>query len=238
MKRGRLKRKPLGEDNVYSNWCLAAPDGRLLCRCAKKRARWYLDRGLATEEEGRVARLLFEPAGRGTDEWSLAKRENACVCCGTGKDLTKHHVVPYLYRKNFPLEMKSKNSHDILLLCHECHDAYERKADGLKARLAEEAGGGGGAADHRVVKMARTLLDRGESIPEGRRSEMLSLCLAAGASLEEVAAMPNPEADSGCLVVERAERTMGLAEFCRMWRRHFVAEARPEHLPEWWMVEL
>ena len=37
-------------------------------------------------------------------------------------NLTRHHVVPHCYRRNFPQELKAYCSHDVLPLCHSCHE--------------------------------------------------------------------------------------------------------------------
>ncbi|KAJ4457155.1 hypothetical protein PAPYR_7449 [Paratrimastix pyriformis] len=54
--------------------------------------------------------------------------------------LTKHHIVPYLYRHYFPHALKAHLSHDVVLLCHACHERYEQHADCLKTTIAHELG--------------------------------------------------------------------------------------------------
>lgn len=45
-------------------------------------------------------------------------------------------VVPDCYRKNFPVQLKSHRSHDIVLLCIDCHDVAHTAAERLKRSIA------------------------------------------------------------------------------------------------------
>ena len=46
---------------------MVAPDGELLSNCDKKKAQWYVERGLADKinDEPLTIQLRFEPNGRG-----------------------------------------------------------------------------------------------------------------------------------------------------------------------------
>jgi hypothetical protein len=37
-----------------------------------------------------------------------------------------HRVVPSCYRRNFPAQLKSHRSHDVVLLCFECHQTAHK----------------------------------------------------------------------------------------------------------------
>ncbi|KAI9323141.1 hypothetical protein BX666DRAFT_1883675 [Dichotomocladium elegans] len=99
-----------------------------------------MKRQLAVPKDGeeRAIQLTFEAKGQGhrEDDYMIEDRENICVVCGSAKSLTLHHVVPYVYRQWFPLIMKSKSSRDLLLVCKNCHDLYERQGMCLKKQLA------------------------------------------------------------------------------------------------------
>ncbi len=41
------------------------------------------------------------------DPFHLSREHNICVCCGSSKQLTGHHVVPFAFRKFFPDEIRS-----------------------------------------------------------------------------------------------------------------------------------
>ena len=71
-------------------------------RCSRKRADFYLRKGHARQvEEGvlqftdatteRTLRELYDGHFSG---FSLAVKNDRCVCCGRSGRLTRHHVVP------------------------------------------------------------------------------------------------------------------------------------------------
>lgn len=122
---------------VYENCKMIAPDGEQLANCDRKKAMWYIERDLAdiVNEEPLTIRLKFEPNGRGKDKpyaqlyddhFYVADRENKCVVCGLDKDYSRFHVIPTLYRTHFPDELKSHRSHDIVVLCFNCHERASR----------------------------------------------------------------------------------------------------------------
>ncbi|XP_026196010.1 exonuclease 3'-5' domain-containing protein 2 isoform X2 [Anabas testudineus] len=186
------KRKPLGvgysarKSPLYDNCFLHAPDGQPLCTCDKKKAKWYLDKGIGVlqSEDPFVVRLLFEPSGRpdSQQDYYLTAKENLCVVCGKADSYIRKNIVPHEYRRHFPTEMKDHNSHDILLLCTSCHAASNVHDGFLKQQLAEEFAAPQGCEDgvrlledsdrRRVRSAARALLTAGDSLPEQRRQEL------------------------------------------------------------------
>ncbi|XP_078031389.1 exonuclease 3'-5' domain-containing protein 2 isoform X3 [Epinephelus lanceolatus] len=189
------KRKPLGvgysarKSPLYDNCFLHAPDGQPLCTCDKKKAKWYLDKGIGVlqSEEPFVVRLLFEPSGRpdSQQDYYLTAKENLCVVCGKADSYIRKNIVPHEYRRHFPTEMKDHNSHDILLLCTSCHAASNVHDSFLKQRLAEEFSAPQGCEEgvrlledldrRRVRSAARALLTAREELPEQRREELQAL---------------------------------------------------------------
>ncbi|XP_059209757.1 exonuclease 3'-5' domain-containing protein 2 isoform X2 [Centropristis striata] len=189
------KRKPLGvgysarKSPLYDNCFLHAPDGQPLCTCDKKKAKWYLDKGIGVlqSEEPFVVRLLFEPSGRpdSQQDYYLTAKENLCVVCGKADSYIRKNIVPHEYRRHFPTEMKDHNSHDILLLCTSCHAASNVHDSFLKQQLAEEFAAPQGCEEgvrlledsdrRRVRSAARALITAGEGLPEQRREELLTL---------------------------------------------------------------
>ncbi|KAM4624717.1 exonuclease 3'-5' domain-containing protein 2 isoform 2-T2 [Polymixia lowei] len=186
------KRKPLGvgysarKSPLYDNCFLHAPDGQPLCTCDKKKARWYLDKGIGElkSEDPFIVRLLFEPSGRpdSQQDYYLTAKENLCVVCGKADSYIRKNIVPHEYRRHFPTEMKDHNSHDILLLCTTCHAASNVHDGFLKQQLADEFGAPQGCeegvrlledSDRRRVRSAsRALLTAGSSLPDRRREEL------------------------------------------------------------------
>ena len=127
-----------------NNWQVYHIDGeKHIFTCGDKKALWYLDRGLAVEIGDFQIRLTFEPKGYGFKDgetFGLAGREIRCVVSGEPEGLQRHHIVPYCYRTHFPFEYKSKNHHDVVLVSHTVHEAYEMEATKYKNRLADEYG--------------------------------------------------------------------------------------------------
>ncbi|XP_065822189.1 exonuclease 3'-5' domain-containing protein 2 isoform X2 [Labrus bergylta] len=189
------KRKPLGvgysarKSPLYDNCFLHAPDGQPLCTCDKKKAKWYLDKGIGVlqSEEPFVVRLLFEPSGRpdSQQDYYLTAKENLCVVCGKADSYIRKNIVPHEYRRHFPTEMKDHNSHDILLLCTSCHAASNVHDSFLKQQLADEFSAPQGCEEgvrlledsdrRRVRSAARALLTAGDGLPEQRRDELQTL---------------------------------------------------------------
>ncbi|XP_074548261.1 exonuclease 3'-5' domain-containing protein 2 isoform X2 [Halichoeres trimaculatus] len=189
------KRKPLGvgysarKSPLYDNCFLHAPDGQPLCTCDKKKAKWYLDKGIGVlqSEDPFIVRLLFEPSGRpdSQQDYYLTAKENLCVVCGKADSYIRKNIVPHEYRRHFPTEMKDHNSHDILLLCTSCHAASNVHDSFLKQQLAEEFAAPQGCEEgvrlledsdrRRVRSAARALLTAGGGLPEQRRDELQDL---------------------------------------------------------------
>ncbi|XP_071353617.1 exonuclease 3'-5' domain-containing protein 2 isoform X2 [Trachinotus anak] len=171
---------------LYDNCFLHAPDGQPLCTCDKKKAKWYLDKGIGVlqSEDPFVVRLLFEPSGRpdSQQDYYLTAKENLCVVCGKADSYIRKNIVPHEYRRHFPTEMKDHNSHDILLLCTSCHAASNVHDSFLKQQLADEFAAPQGCEEgvrlledsdrRRVRSAARALLTAGEGLPEQRRDEL------------------------------------------------------------------
>ncbi|MED6289901.1 hypothetical protein CHARACLAT_007700 [Characodon lateralis] len=189
------KRKPLGvgysarKSPLYDNCFLYAPDGQPLCTCDKKKAKWYLDKGIGVlqSEDPFIVRLLFEPSGRpdSQQDYYLTAKENLCVVCGKADSYIRKNIVPHEYRRHFPTEMKDHNSHDILLLCTSCHAASNVHDGFLKEQLADEFSAPQGCEEgvrlledsdrRRVRSAARALLSAKDGLPEQRREELQAL---------------------------------------------------------------
>src|SRR6516225_9795332 len=124
----------------YENCEVFSPDGQLMFRCCQKKANWYLRKNLGTKLSDQPLRiqLNFVPKGVGhiDDPYFLQIMQNRCVVCGEEKDLNRHHIVPYCYRKFFPVCLKEHRSYDVMPLCLPCHRLYEDHALELKRELA------------------------------------------------------------------------------------------------------
>lgn len=238
---------------IYGNCQVQSPNGVLMFRCDQKKAYWYINRNLGDiiQKEPLIVRLNFEPKGLGNHqkEFGLSEMLNKCVSCGGENFLTKHHIVPYCYRRYFPLEIKSHNFHDVMPLCTNCHDTYERKADELKSKLSIEYNAPlNGVNDKRnytkFSKIAKTLLsDDVYKIPNKRVKEIKSnvkdffgIKRLSKKRLYSIASMRStqPNKTHGLIVIENIK---DIDSFIIMWRKHFIEEMNCLHLPKNWSTE-
>lgn len=121
------------------NWKVYHPNGKHMFTCGEKKANWYLDRNLAKIIGVFEIQFTFDPNGYGFDDnevFGRTVRENKCVVTGIENGLQRHHIVPYCYRIHFPVEYKSKNHHDVVLINHKKHSEYEREAMKFKDEIA------------------------------------------------------------------------------------------------------
>ncbi|KAL6554137.1 hypothetical protein OROMI_019810 [Orobanche minor] len=130
---------------VYDNCKIYANDGRLLCYCDRRKLKWYLNRNLAklVENDPPSIMLLFEPKGRPEDEdndFYIQSKKNICVGCGEGNHYLRYRIIPSCYRVHFPEHLKSHRSHDIVLLCVDCHETAHAAAEKYKRQVAVEFG--------------------------------------------------------------------------------------------------
>lgn len=237
---------------VYGNFKVESPDGVLMFRCDEKKINWYIKRNLAEYVNESTIRLNFRPKGLGNHnkEFGLSKMKNHCVVCNTQKYLTRHHVVPFCYRKYFPLELKSHNFHDVLLMCVECHDSYERKADELKKNISEkyESPINGEMLKNsdmaKYSKISTTLLYKDiSSIPKSRlkllKDEIKKhfgikrLTVKKLKSISEIKSSITIKTH-GEIVVDKID---DFQKFIEMWRKHFLENTNAKFLPENWSVK-
>jgi hypothetical protein len=236
---------------------MISPEGEEMCRCALKRAKWYIDRGLADviSEDPPTIKLKFKPHGNGNkgDAFSLAPKHNRCVKCGTEANLTKHHIVPYMYRKFFPLKLKARSAHDVVVICVPCHEEYETEAMHLKKQISIEFTG----EDLPVIKMsvdnkildkvcrlAKSLL-RKNTIPASRQADMMAEIveyLGKTPTLEELEELSDSvliacRIDPGKAIVEDLHASGDFEPFIKRWRQHFIDTAKPAFMPEHWSVD-
>ncbi|XP_067847345.1 exonuclease 3'-5' domain-containing protein 2 isoform X2 [Heptranchias perlo] len=211
----KTQHKPLGmgysarKSPLYDNCFLHAPDGQPLCTCDRKKAQWYIDKGIGEliSEDPFVVKLKFEPSGRpeSQQDYYLTTKENLCVVCGKRESYIRKNIVPHEYRRHFPGQMKDHNSHDVLLLCTACHAASNYYDNVLKQQLAEELSAPIGCEEsvrlledpvRRQVRSGARALLRADSLPEARREELECILKAfydvetlTGEILEEGAAL-------------------------------------------------
>ncbi|OMO93706.1 hypothetical protein CCACVL1_06374 [Corchorus capsularis] len=191
---------------VYHNCRIYANDGRLLCYCDRRKLEWYLRRDLAklVEDDPPAIMLLFEPKGRPEDEdndFYIQSKKNICVSCGEGNHYLRYRIIPSCYRVHFPEHLKSHRSHDIVLLCVDCHEKAHAAAEKYKKRISGEFGiplyvrkvvdsdqvpiitgssdsmnfEDSGVSPLQLRTAAKALLRHGPEMPTGRREELTQI---------------------------------------------------------------
>ena len=60
------------------------------------------------------------------NQFFLAVKNDACVCCGRGDRLSRHHVVPKRHKKKVPMPWRNCLSNLALFVCLDCHEKYEQ----------------------------------------------------------------------------------------------------------------
>lgn len=252
-------KKPYGYDTLktpqYENCEVLSPEGQLMFRCPKKKANWYLSKnlGIKISDTPLTIQLTFTPKGNGHigDPYYLQPLMNQCVVCGSGEKLTKHHIVPYCYRKFFPLLLKDHRSYDVLPLCVMCHGLYEEYAMELKEALAIKYNAPPvcGVANHDknigyAIKAARTLYAYKDKIPLERQEFLLDKVRnylkrePQPDDLEELQSK-NPYEfrtfiQHGELVVNKIT---DVEKFVQEWRQHFLDKMKPKFMPDNWRVD-
>ena len=248
---------PKRTTQIYGNCKVYAPDGELMFLCLEKRINWYLERNLAeiVDNESLSIKLNFQPKGAGNrkSDYYLSEKRNACVCCNETDitKLTKHHVIPIEYRKHMPDSIKSRSSHDIVVMCQDCHYDYENNyAQELKKQLEEEC-----FIERPTLTMdkirtgkayALSILlsdeERAAKIPKSRKSYMYNeLKEAFGHSrLPEIVdmkltkMMTKQDLEIGKEVLELQ---LSHEEFILMWRKHFIDSMNTHYLPTGWSID-
>lgn len=188
------------KEPLYNNCVkLLAPDGEVLSITDKKKADWYVKKGLGElvedTETSFIVRLKFEPSGRpntDSEKYYVTEKENVCVVCNEKNGLLRKNVVPREYRKHFPILMKCHVSremrHDVVLLCLRCH-GRSNELDYLKrARIADKFVAPLGNADlakailepkerRNVRSGGNALLKNRAKLPEKRINELESIIM-------------------------------------------------------------
>ena len=239
---------------VYSNCSIYHPDGTLMCRCSRKKINWYLKKGLAIPLNENDIQLEFEPGGKGWDgrSYYLEEREDKCVVCGCTENLTKHHVVPYQYRKHMDGVRKNHSHFDVLCVCIDCHDKYETHATILNKELAKKFGIDFCSPMTQSEKIAikansylSALKKYSHKIPKNRVENMLGLisswlgCEVKLDNIDKIVIEVPPKNNQlpGKKIFDSWMKENSLQNFVVMWRNHFVEKTNPKYLSECWIKE-
>lgn len=246
------------KEPIYGNWKVFHPnDKSLMFFCNQKKANWYLKRNLAKIINEKEIQLTFIPKGKGCafDLYGKSSKENICVVCGEKEELTKHHIVPKCYRKHFPDEYKSRNSHDIVSICAKHHREYEVLSDKLKVVISKQYG----EMMHQIIpkdilEESRVggalvcLMKRKEMLPKEKVEvlenkiktyfEITDLPSNLNELFEKVKNLKenylNKLPSKFKIIVSKIEN---LQEFVEMWREHFMVNMNPQYMPLGWNIK-
>lgn len=215
-------------------------EDKFLAHVDTKRMNWYLDRDLAIMINDKDFKLTFVSKGdKDRGEYYKLELLNVCVVCGSEDELTKHHVVPYQYRKFFPDMYKSKSSFDVLCLCKECHNEYELEADKLKEKYLSAYGLTNYTRDvQRVKRSLHALENYSEYIDGERRQRMISnIEDFFGDSFDNVLDSDDDfDFEPATSILMR--QIDDIEGFIINWRAHFVKHTEPKFLPQEWLDEM
>lgn len=232
-----LSKKP------YGNHKMLSINNKFLAHVDTKKMNWYLDRELAEMVNEKDFKLLFKSKGdEDRGEYYKLELKNRCVISGSEENLTKHHVVPYQFRKYFPTKYKSKSSFDVLCVSQEEHDKYEKFADEYKDNLLEKYNLKNYTRDAIRAKKAINSLENYSDYIYNERKETLINQIEKffGESFDEL--MENGQIDSdfepepaSSIIVRNLD---SIEDFIISWRKHFIEYAKPKFLPEEWYDEM
>lgn len=247
----------LRKNKIYGNWTVLSINGEEIFKCLEERADWYLSRNLAIKlsDTPPVIKLLFEVKREGNkgDAYYLSAKKNICVKCGTEnlEVLTKHHVVPQMYRRFMPIDIKSRNSFDVLPMCFDHHDDYERYADRLKQTLADKYSAPlngivisdkNNVLESKAIHSAKAILNHGSKIPDFKKNALLEnirkYCEKADILDEDIEKLSVLPVNSERIIKTHGEIVMeqitDYQAFVEMWRFHFLKYSEPDFMPEHW----
>ena len=144
---------------MYDNIHMLDEDRESLCTISMKKANWYIRKNIAEwtspkegselskDKDAKCIRLLFTHNGANEDEhkkssseklYLRSAKQNICVSCGSDGHHIRHYIVPYAYRSLLPDDYKSHMSHDIVILCPDCHVRCERSTKKRMKRMESD----------------------------------------------------------------------------------------------------
>ena len=239
----------LSEKNLLGNFTAYDMEGEFLFNCDHKKANWYVKKELATwiNDEKTHFKLNFKPKGNGNRDMGSYFTDyitNQCVICGSIDNLSKHHIVPSCYRTHFPLNCKSNDHFDVLLVCLECHEKveehYNKRKKSLNApyRKMLKPEYDNHKTLNSLIRHAQKYEDilddkaKSEMVDNAKKIDPLIDCFETLLELELYDIEGNLDYQVCSLVVK--EEKDALKEFIVSWRELFIEKGKPEFLPSGW----
>jgi len=183
-----------------------------------------------------------------------------CVVCGKDDSCLRKYIVPHEYRKFFPDVMRDHQSHDVLLMCLNCHQKSNRMDHILRTELAQECGiplqennlKFKEDFEIRAIRSSARALIKDKNvnkIPAIRKEELkqvlvdhfkkdiitdddLETAFNYDPYVDNEDYIPHAEA-----VVNYFATNDGILKLEKMWRQHFLDRMKPKFLPKNWSVD-
>ena len=245
-------------DRGYGNFKVYSPDNILMFHTNKRRLNFYLKNDLIDQISEREYRLKFKPNGNGYSDLNrnpllLIERQNRCVCSGETnlEVLTRHHIVPSVFRRHFPEERKSNNFLFVVQLTRDLHNQYTIEEHKFYDVIAKEFQvpfikdtTDKFKERYTGVRYARTLLKHGHKIPYEKflilkskfeeltgmiATDFDSLQSLLDAYIQQEGEFRKVEYNFGKLVVSKIT---DFDAFEMKWLTHFIDTMKPKFLPE------
>lgn len=244
-------------NKIYESLPVYHPDGSLMFRGSSKRVNWYLSRGLATITEDGGCKLNFEPRGKGENMELLGAKEdpNMCCVCGVTDMLSKHHIVPYKIMKYY-VQHNTRNRFNLVPVCRECHDTYERRAIHTYQEMIERVFAGDPyealtlkhmrGSIQSLVKFSRPIHPLATPAAIERiyssRQRALDIIVNSGLAEEIINKILDEELSKKkssynyimSLLMSRMVKLVSYEECASFWSNDFVSVMKPKFLPQWW----
>jgi hypothetical protein len=229
----------------YDNCKMLNKDNQFMSFVDQNKMDWYIKKNLAEKIDEKTFKINFIPNGSGVNVSYYEKAiENRCVCCASTEKLTKHHVLPYRFKKYFPIEYKSHTSFDVLLLCETCHSKYEIQANKFQNEIIKTYNANTIIYNKEyktITGMINSLLKNNDFIPNIRKEYMLKeikhYFKDDSITIETVSKYLKP-VSSEKEIENSIQNTIlsigGYFKFIVMWRKHFVDTMNPQYLSEEW----
>lgn len=260
------------KSKLYDNITMLDPQGQILCKISRKKARWYVQKNLAewkrdetnvndtANANANTIQLKFEPKARSADhDYGKSTKKNVCVACGDAeKHQMRFYIVPHVYRNLFPKKYKTHMSHDVVLLCSDCHlicgQASNIRMNELEERFHPQKKY---HVDHELYKMRSSAMalmnwrqklplsqiahhesnvklyfDKNETFSGAITKEQLQKVIHVDYRIQNPNYIPGPELVVNSLVNNHE----AMSDFIKGWREFFLDTIHPRHLPKGWSI--
>ncbi len=157
-----------------------------------------------------------------------------------------------MFKSKLPIQYKSRSNYDILPVCSDCHETYERQADLVKRDLENDVLSKTSiSCDKEEIKRiksvmaSRRFLEQYDEYPDFYKNVPIEKVMEhevnAAQEINENL-LKNSVMNKRYWVEKLMESIVHdekrLFEFVKMWREHFVNTMKPSFLPDLWVVDM